>query len=112
MSGTDSTALVPVQVPGASMPIQTDGKRLAAFRPMVEYFGLDYSSQLQKLKSKSWATMAKITMVSGDGKVREMVGVDRRTTGGLCPTRRFAFALQDSLDTDFTAGALAECALP
>ncbi|CCW09873.1 phage antirepressor N-terminal domain-containing protein [Rhodococcus aetherivorans] len=82
MSDTNDTGhLVPVQIPGASMPIQTDGKRLAAFRPMVDFLGLDYSSQLAKLKSKSWATMAIFTTVGADGKTREMVGIDRRTTG-------------------------------
>lgn len=76
-----SAGLIPVAVPGASTPIQTDGKSLAALRPMVEYFGLDFSTQLRKLKSKSWATVVNLTTVGADGKPREMVGIDRRTTG-------------------------------
>ncbi|MGI5222463.1 phage antirepressor N-terminal domain-containing protein [Nocardia sp. CA-290969] len=71
--------LVPVVVPGASLPIQTDGKRLAALRPVVESLGLDYSGQLQKLKGKSWATVENFSTVGADGKVRDMVGIDRRT---------------------------------
>lgn len=76
-----SATLVPVEIPGSSMPIQTDGESLAAFRPMVEHFGLDYSSQLSKLKGKSWAVMAKFATTGSDGKTYEMVGIDRRTTG-------------------------------
>ncbi|MBF6350330.1 phage antirepressor [Nocardia flavorosea] len=71
--------LVPVTIPGASTPIQTDGKRLAALRPMVESLGLDYSGQLQKLKGKSWATVENFSTVGADGKARDMVGIDRRT---------------------------------
>lgn len=73
--------LVPVSIPGAYFPIQTDGQGLAALRPMAEALGLDYSSQLAKLRKKSWATMANFTTVGADGKTREMVGVDRRTVG-------------------------------
>jgi hypothetical protein len=77
----ENTELVPVAVPGSTLPLQTDGKGLAALRPIVEYFGLDYSGQLQKLKSKSWATMENFSTVGSDGKNREMVGVTRKTLG-------------------------------
>ncbi|MFC9766818.1 phage antirepressor N-terminal domain-containing protein, partial [Rhodococcus jostii] len=63
------------------MPIQTDGKSLAAFRPMVEFFGLDFASQYTKLKKKAWATIVNFTTVGADGKSRDMAGIDRRTTG-------------------------------
>lgn len=74
-----STELIPVAVPGASMPIQTDGKSLAALRPMVESLGLDFSTQLRKLKGKSWAVVVNFPTTGSDGKTYEMVGVDRRT---------------------------------
>ncbi|MGW4119855.1 phage antirepressor N-terminal domain-containing protein [Nocardia sp. NPDC004711] len=62
------------------MPIQVDTqRRTAVFRPMVNFFGLDYSTQLRKLKGKSWATLVTSTMVGADGKSREMVSIDRRT---------------------------------
>ncbi|WP_064076674.1 phage antirepressor N-terminal domain-containing protein [Prescottella equi] len=78
----DSATLSPVAIPGASMPIQVDPSReLAALRPMVEHFGLDFRTQLRKLKGKSWATVVNMTTVGADGKTREMVGIDRRTTG-------------------------------
>ncbi|RDI32400.1 P22-like antirepressor protein [Rhodococcus sp. AG1013] len=78
----DGNALAEIQVPGSTMPMQVDtASKLTALRPMVEFFGLNYSSQLTKLKGKSWATVAKIATVGADGKTREMVGIDRRTTG-------------------------------
>lgn len=61
--------------------VEVNGKPHAAFRPMVESLGLDFATQLRKLKSKSWATIVNLTTVSADGKPREMVGIDRRTTG-------------------------------
>lgn len=62
-----SATLVPVEIPGSSMPIQTNGESLAALRPMVEFFGLDYSGQLQKLKSKSWAVVEKFSTTGSGG---------------------------------------------
>jgi hypothetical protein len=75
------TALATIPVPGtAGFPAaQIDGKPVAAFRPIVDMLGLDYSSQLAKLKGKSWAVMAKIATTGADGKTYEMVGVDRKT---------------------------------
>ncbi|GAC81657.1 P22_AR N-terminal domain-containing protein [Gordonia malaquae] len=76
----DQNTAVEVRVPGSSLPLYTDGKSLAAMKPIVEYFGLDYSGQLQKLKSKSWTCMGKFsTQLPGDTQRREVVGVDRRT---------------------------------
>lgn len=76
---SNSGQLVAVEIPGASLPIQTDGKRLAALRPMVEALGLDYSGQLQKLKGKSWARVEKFSTHDASGRLQEMVGIDRRT---------------------------------
>lgn len=76
--------LVEIPVPGSSVPMMAtnvDGRPMVALRPMCEALGLDYSSQLAKLKTKSWATMGMITTVGADGKNREMVCIDRRTVG-------------------------------
>ncbi|MFD9615529.1 phage antirepressor N-terminal domain-containing protein, partial [Streptomyces sp. NPDC059083] len=74
--------IVPVSVPGSSMPIQADTQhRTAVFRPIVDFFGLDYSTQLRKLKSKSWACVVKMTTRDSLGREQEMVGIDRRTLG-------------------------------
>lgn len=73
------TSTVEVRVPGSSLPLLTDGKRLVALRPIVDHFGLDWSTQRRKLTAKSWATMVKMTTVAEDGKRREMTAGDRRT---------------------------------
>lgn len=78
----DTRVLVAVNVPGSRLPLQTDGVRLAALRPIVEYFGLDYAGQFTKLKGKSWACVEKFsTQLPGDTQRREVTGVDRRTLG-------------------------------
>ncbi|MFI8660130.1 phage antirepressor N-terminal domain-containing protein [Rhodococcus qingshengii] len=78
-------ALIPVSIPGASMPVQAieiNSKAHAAFRPMTEYFGLDYSGQLAKLRRKSWACVEKVSMqLHRDSQRREVIVIDRRTTG-------------------------------
>lgn len=69
-----------VRVPGSSLPLYTDGKRLVALKPIADHFGLDWSSQLAKLKGKSWACMGNFTMqLPGDTQRREVTGGDRRT---------------------------------
>ncbi len=52
---------------------------MAALKPMCESVGIDYSNQLKKLRSKSWATVVLSTTVGADGRSREMVMIDRRT---------------------------------
>ena len=49
----NTTTAVEVRVPGSSLPLYTDGKRLVALKPIAEYFGLDWAGQFTKLKSKS-----------------------------------------------------------
>lgn len=56
-----------------------DGQPYVALRPVVEHLGMDYSSQLRKLRNKSWATMGLCPMVGADGKTHQMVTVDTRT---------------------------------
>ena len=75
----NTTTAVEVRVPGSSLPIYTDGKRLAALKPIAEYFGLDWAGQFTKLKGKSWACIEKFSTVASDGKTREMTSGDRRT---------------------------------
>lgn len=58
---------------------QFDGKPEVALRHVSETIGLDYSTQLRKLKGKSWATVVMRPTVAEDGKSREMAMVDRRT---------------------------------
>lgn len=75
----DQNTAVEVRVPGSSLPLYTDGKKLVALKPIADYFGLDWSTQHRKLSARSWATVVKMTTVASDGKTREMVAGDRRT---------------------------------
>lgn len=79
---TDSNALVPVQVPGTDRPImaaEIDGTPMVAFRPLCDALGVGADSQLQKIKSRSWARTTLSTVRHEDGRNREMVFIDRRT---------------------------------
>lgn len=79
----NTTTAVEVRVPGSSLPIYTDGKRLAALKPIADYFGLDWAGQFTKLKGKSWACIEKFsTQLPGDTQRREVTGGDRRTLAG------------------------------
>ena len=46
------------------------------FRPAVESIGLDYSTQLKKLKDRSWVSRGDIPTTGSDGKTYRMVSVD------------------------------------
>lgn len=48
-------------------------------RRFCDLFGLGYSSQLQKLKAKTWGTVTTNRTVAEDGKPREMVMIDDTT---------------------------------
>ncbi|GAA0527149.1 hypothetical protein GCM10010172_04600 [Paractinoplanes ferrugineus] len=71
-----------VRVPFQGTEIHTtlvSGEPHVVIRPTLEGLGLDYSAQLKKLKTKSWATVATTATVAEDGKVREMTTVDLDT---------------------------------
>lgn len=77
-----SNALVPVEVPGTDRPImaaQFDGKPEVALRHASDAIGLDYSTQLRKIKGKSWAVVVMRPTTGADGKTYEMAMIDRRT---------------------------------
>ena len=59
--------------------VEIDGTPQIVFKPVVDSIGLAYSSQIQKLKSKSWATMSIINTVGADGRNRDMTVIDLRT---------------------------------
>lgn len=64
---------------GEVLAVEEEGKPRIILKPAMEHIGLDYSWQLQKLKSKSWATVGETPTVGADGKVRDMASVDMRT---------------------------------
>jgi hypothetical protein len=59
--------------------VVVDGKPHVVLKPAVESIGLDYWTQAEKLKGRSWATTGLCPVVAKDGKTREMVTVDVRT---------------------------------
>lgn len=56
-----------------------DGLPHIVLKPAIDELGMDYSTQLTKLKTRSWATVGQSPMVAEDGKVREMAVVPVRT---------------------------------
>ena len=64
---------------GSVQTVMVDGEPLVVFRPAVEAIGLDYSTQLRKLRDRSWANRRDIPTVAEDGKTRHMAAVDVRT---------------------------------
>lgn len=64
---------------GALQTVMKDGQPWIVFRPAVEGIGLDYSTQLRKLKSRTWANRGDMTTVADDGRLRPMVTVDLPT---------------------------------
>lgn len=56
-----------------------DGQPHVMLKSAVDDLGLDYSTQLAKLRKRSWATVGQSPMVAEDGKLREMTVVPVRT---------------------------------
>jgi hypothetical protein len=56
-----------------------DGLPHVVLKPAVEDLGLDYSTQLAKLKTRSWATVGQSPTTGADGKTYEMAVVPVRT---------------------------------
>jgi hypothetical protein len=73
--------LVSVPVPGADdlMAAQFDGRQWAALRFMCDSLGVNYTTQLEKLRRRSWATVALRGTVAADGKTRDMAMIDSRS---------------------------------
>jgi hypothetical protein len=64
---------------GSVQTVLVDGEPHVVFRPAVEAIGLDYSTQLRKLRDRSWASRRDIPTTGADGKTYRMVAVDVRT---------------------------------
>lgn len=71
-----------VQLDLSAGSIQTtliDGLPHIVLKPAVEELGLDYSSQLTKLRSRSWAVVGQSPTTGSDGKTYQMAVVPVRT---------------------------------
>ena len=78
----DEKGLRIVETPGGEQTLiiyTTADGAYVALRPVCEALGLDVHSQRHRLQRQSWATEVMMTSVAADGKVREMVFIDRRT---------------------------------
>ncbi len=78
-TASNSAPLTVIHVPfhGDSLEaVQDSGKVWVPVSRLCESLGLGYSSQLQKLKDKPWATVTLIVMVAEDGKIRETACLD------------------------------------
>ncbi|WP_078616605.1 phage antirepressor N-terminal domain-containing protein [Streptomyces sp. 351MFTsu5.1] len=64
---------------GSVQTVLVDGEPHVVFRPAVEAIGLDYSTQLRKLRDRSWASRRDIPTTGADGKTYRMAVVDVRT---------------------------------
>lgn len=77
MSNDSTKAIQKFNFQGDSLNVLRDGDRLqVVVRGICDGLGLGYSSQLQKLKDKEWATVTLIVTVAEDGKAREMAMID------------------------------------
>lgn len=76
-----NAGLVRVPVSGADdlMAMQADGLQWASLRFMCDSLGINYTTQLDKLRRKSWATVCTRGTVAADGRTRDMVMVDSKT---------------------------------
>lgn len=77
-SATAAPAVVHVPFHGDTIDATRapDGRVWVSVSRVCEALGLGYSSQLQKLKEKPWATVTLIVMVAADGKSRETACLD------------------------------------
>lgn len=64
---------------GEILSTLVDGTPYVVLRPAIERLGMDYSTQLKKLRRKSWAVVGQSPMSGADGKTYQMVTVDART---------------------------------
>jgi len=82
-----SGAVVPVPFRGGEvLAVEIDGKPNIVLKPFVESLGIDYSSQVRKLRNRSWAVMGETPTTGADGKTYVMTTVDVRTALMLLAT--------------------------
>lgn len=70
---------IPVADAADLMAMHEDGKNWASLRYMCDSLGIDYATQLRKLRGRSWATVGQRPTVATDGKVRDMAMIDSKT---------------------------------
>jgi P22_AR N-terminal domain len=79
---TDKSELGLVKIPfhgDELLVVDVDGVPHVVLKPAIDAIGLDYWSQVEKLRTRSWATTSQCPVVAADGKARDMVTCDVRT---------------------------------
>lgn len=66
--------------------VNYNGQPYVPMKPIVEGMGMDWASQFTKLKQRFKSTIAEITMVAEDGKLRNMVCIALRKLSGWLHT--------------------------
>jgi hypothetical protein len=64
---------------GSVQTVLVDGQPQIVLKPAVEELGLDYSTQVRKLKGRSWAVMGTAPTTGSDGKTYDMTVIPVRT---------------------------------
>jgi hypothetical protein len=65
---------------GGPLPVvRMAGEPYVVLRPVIEALGLDYSSQLKRLKRQPWGVVVMVTTTGADGKTYQMAAVSRKT---------------------------------
>jgi hypothetical protein len=64
---------------GSVQTVLVDGQPQIVLKPAIEELGLDYSTQVRKLKARSWAVMGTAPTTGSDGKTYDMTVVPVRT---------------------------------
>lgn len=79
-SSPESQQVVKLDLSAGSIhTILVDGQPRIALKPAIEEIGLDYRTQLRKLKTRSWAVVGESPTTGADGKTYDMKVVPVRT---------------------------------
>ncbi|MEV8033973.1 phage antirepressor N-terminal domain-containing protein [Streptomyces sp. NPDC086182] len=80
MSTSSSHEVVKLDLTAGSVQtVLVDGQPQIVLKPAVEELGLDYSTQVRKLRGRSWAVMGTAPTTGADGKTYDMTVVPVRT---------------------------------
>ncbi|MGW5431842.1 phage antirepressor N-terminal domain-containing protein [Streptomyces sp. NPDC004059] len=76
----ESTKVIELDLSAGSVQtVLVDGQPHIVLKPAVEALGLDYSTQVRKLRARSWAVMGSAPTTGSDGKTYDMTVVPVRT---------------------------------
>lgn len=84
------------------LTVEIAGKPHVVLKPALDNLGVDYWSQVEKLRTRSWATTSQCPVVAADGRTRDMVTCDIRSFLMLLATideRRVAATVKPRLVT-------------